>query len=209
MATQAFYAKTLNDSFKSSENSSKVEKTSGKASVSESKESKKSDSNLLIDSQYKEIADKNGADSAVLVADKSYSVTWSDNSWAGLNISVDKVDIIKVSGYKDYSDDEYQGFAVVHYNIDNTQQDVSAYPEQADVSTNTGLQTSGNYEMEHFAGDLMKGTKTSGYAAYPLKELNDVNDIKSLRINFRASYETDDYNDNNSNHTYDFTLNLN
>ncbi|MDM5143863.1 hypothetical protein ICE98_00935 [Lactococcus lactis] len=104
---------------------------------------------------------------------------------AGLNISVDKVDIIKVSGYKDYSDDEYQGFAVVHYNIDNTQQDVTAYPEQADVSTNTGLQTSGNYEMEHFAGDLMKGTKTSGYAAYPLKELNDVNDIKSLRINFR------------------------
>lgn len=212
LATQAFYAKTLNDSFKSSENSSKVEKTSGKASVSESKESKKtkkSDSNLLIDSQYKEIADQNGADTAVLVADKSYSVTWSDNSWAGLNISVDKVDIIKVSGYKDYSDDEYQGFAVVHYNIDNSQQDVTAYPEQADVSTNTGLQTSGNYEMEHFAGDLMKGTKTSGYAAYPLKELNDVNDIKSLRINFSASYETDNYDDDNSNHTYDFTLNLN
>ena len=63
--------------------------------------------------------------------------------------------------------------------------------------------------MEHFAGDLMKGTKTSGYAAYPLKELNDVNDIKSLRINFRASYETDNYDDDNSNHTYDITLNLN
>ena len=209
MATQAFYVKTLDDSFKSSGNSSKVEKTSGKASVYESKESKKSDSNLLIDSQYKEIADKNGADSAVLVATKSYSANWSDNSWAGLNISVDKVDIIKVSGYKDYSNDEYQGFAVVHYNIYNTQQDVTAYPEQADVSTNTGLQTSGNYEMEHFAGDLMKGTKTSGYAAYPLKELNDVNDIKSLRINFNASYETDNYDDDNSNHTYDFTLNLN
>lgn len=209
MATQAFYAKTLNDSFKSSENSSKVEKTSGKASVSESKESKKSDSNLLIDSKYKEIADQNGADTAVLDADKSYSVTWSDNSWAGLNISADKVDIIKVSGYKDYNDNEYQGFAIVHYNIDNTQKDLSVYPEQADVSTSTGLQTNGSYEMDHFAGDLMKGTKTSGYAAYPLKELNDVNDIKTLRISFTGSYETDNYDDDNSDHTYDFTLNLN
>lgn len=208
LATQSFYSKTIDDAFDTKASSSKVENTSGKASLSENKEAKKSESNLLIDSKYKEIADQNGADSAVLVADKTYSVNWSDSSWAGLNISADKVDIIKVSGYKDYSDDEYQGFAVVHYNIDNTQQDVTAYPEQADVSTSTGLQTSGNYEMDHFAGDLMKGTKTSGYAAYPLKQLNDVNDIKSLRINFTASYETDNYDDDNSDHTYDFTLNL-
>lgn len=165
--------------------------------------------NLLAkDPQFSKIASNNGADEAKIVDRKDYGVSWSDDSWSGLKLSADKVSVIKVDDYDDYSSNKYQGFIIVHFIIDNTERDVSVYPEQATVNTNTGQQVDGSYELESFAGDIMKGTKTQGFAAYPLKELGKAEDITSIRLNFNGSYETDDYDDENANHTFDVTLEL-
>lgn len=174
----------------------------------ETTESTTNDSNLLINSDYKKIATNSGAELATLVDEKSYSCDWSDNSWNGLNLSIDRVNIIKTDNYEDYSGETYEGFVVIHWNIDNTQSDVATYPEMATLNTNTGVQTEGNYEMEQFAGDLMKGSKVAGNAAYPLKTLESVDDITSLRILFYGTYETDDWEDDNAHHDYDVSLEL-
>lgn len=202
--------------------SSRQDKTDGKAtaktettiesskqeSSASSESSSKADSNLLIDSEYKKIATNSGAENAILIGEKTYSCDWSDNSWNGVNLSIDKVSVIKTDNYEDYSGNTAEGFIVIHWNIDNTQSDITIYPEQATVNTNTGVQTEGMYEMEHFAGDLMKGTKVSGNAAYALSTLNSVDDITSIRALFYGTYETDDWDDENAHHDYDVSFDL-
>lgn len=189
--------------------SSTTEKADGQATNKVDKSNGTAEkNNLLSKSSYKKIATNAGAGNATLDAEKTYTANWSDNSWSGLNISVDKVQVIKVSNFKNYSDETYQGFIIIHFILDNTQRDLSVYPEQATVNTNTGIQVDGMYEMDQFAGDLLKGSKVEGYAAFPLKELKSVDDITSIRVKFHAMYSTDDYNDDNSNHDYDFSLDL-
>lgn len=208
LATQSFYSAKIDETFGTDNSNSKTHSTKAKKTQSSSEDKITPQSNLLSDSNFGKIAKLSGADDATIDDSKEYNVSWSDNSWSGLNMSIDKVDIIKVSNYKDYSNDEYQGFAIVHYNIDNTQRDITTYPEQATLNTNTGVQVDGNYEMDDFAGDIMKGSKVSGYAAYPLKTLGSIMDITSLRLIIASYYETDDYNDENKNHEYDISLSL-
>ncbi|MCZ4448870.1 hypothetical protein O3Q49_03585 [Enterococcus lactis] len=68
---------------------------------------------------------------------------------------------MKTTDIKDYSDNQYNGFVAVHYNIDNTQQDVSIYPNQATIVTDYGEQVddSGVFNYDSWDGDFMKGTK--------------------------------------------------
>ncbi|MFS7206660.1 hypothetical protein AB6831_04035 [Carnobacterium divergens] len=166
-------------------------------------------SNLLKDHKlYKNIVKNTGASDAMLVDEKNYDVNWNDNSWSGVNISIDKVSIIKVDNFKDYSDNEYQGFVLVHFNLDNTERDISIFPEQGTLVTDLGEQTEGNYEIDHWAGDILKGSKKEGYASYPLAKLDDVNEIKSIRLKWSGHYNTDDYDDNNSHKEYDVSIDL-
>lgn len=182
-----------------------------KATVSDTHKevSKEKDSSLLKNhDRYSKIATGNGAEDTKIAGEKDYTTNWSDSSWAGVNLSVDKVSILKVTDYKDYSDNVYAGFAIVHFIIDNTEHDINIYPEQATLNTNNGEQTEGSYELDHFGGEIMKGSKVDGYAAYPLKNLDDVNSITQLRLKFNANYITDDYSDSNANHEYDITIDL-
>lgn len=185
----------------SSSQSSQTEQSSTELSVEESP--------LLKDNKnFKSLAINNGADEAEIVAQKDYQTTWSDSSWSGVNISIDEVSIIKLENYEDYSGNQYPGFIIAHYVIDNTERDVSIYPEQATINTNTGEQSEGNIDMKGFAGDIMTGSKINGYAAYPLNNLENVDDINQIRLKFNASYSTDDYDDENAYHEYDLTIDL-
>ncbi|EEV61159.1 TPA: hypothetical protein QFV25_000211 [Enterococcus faecium] len=117
---------------------------------------------------------------------------------------------MKTTDIKDYSDNQYNGFVAVHYNIDNTQQDVSIYPNQATIVTDYGEQVDdgGVFNYDSWDGDFMKGTKKDGWGIYPLSKLPVASSIKSLRLKIDSSYETDNYDDENSYHTYDINLNL-
>jgi hypothetical protein len=183
----------------------------GNASPNTEEKSKNdtADSSLLKNNdKFKYLAINNGADNAKIVDQKDYKSSWTDSSWSGVNISIDEVTIIKLENYQDYSNRQYPGFIIVHYIIDNAERDISIYPEQATMSTNTGEQSEGDISMTGFAGDLMSGTKVNGYAAYSLNNLDDVNAINQIRLKFNANYSTDNYDDENANHEYDVTLDL-
>ena len=175
----------------------------------ESSSGNKKDSSLLVNNKkYKKLAINSGANDSKIIDEKDFKTSWSDNSWSGVNMQIDEVSILKVSDFKNYSDQEYQGFVVVHFIIDNSEKDVNLYPEQATLVTNSGEQTEGSYELDHFAGELMKGSKVQGYAAYPLTNLDSVDSINQIRLKFRGDYNTDDYNDENYSHDYDITIDL-
>lgn len=92
--------------------------------------------------------------------------------------------------------------------------DITSYPDQGTVITSDGqqidaaLNTVKGYK-ENFGGDIAKGVTKEGDIMAPVEKLNNVSDIKSLRLKFDGSYDTDNYEDDNSQHDYDITLNLN
>ncbi len=87
----------------------------------------KKKTNLLSnDPDFGKIADNVPDGESIEVQGKQdYSTNFNDNSWAGVNLNIDRVSVVKTTDIKDYSDNQYNGFVAVHYNIDNTQQDVS------------------------------------------------------------------------------------
>lgn len=116
--------------------------------------------NLLSnDSDFGKIADNVPDGESIEVQGKQdYSTNFNDNSWAGVNLNIDRVSVVKTTDIKDYSDNQYNGFVAVHYNIDNTQQDVSIYPNQATIVTDYGEQVDdgGVFNYDSWDGDFMK-----------------------------------------------------
>ena len=41
---------------------------------------------------------------------QDYSTNFNDNSWAGVNLNIDQVSVVKTTDIKDYSDNQYNGF---------------------------------------------------------------------------------------------------
>ncbi|MFT8955535.1 hypothetical protein [Liquorilactobacillus satsumensis] len=144
-------------------------------------------------------------------SDKTYSVTFSDSSWANTKVNVDKVQIYKLSkgyAYDSANDGKFniQGFVKVHFNI-TAGRDISIYPTQGTAVFDNGEQHEAD-TGESWDGDISNGATKEGWVTFPIKALNDTSSIKSIRYKFDANYETDNYDDENSHHTYDFTLNL-
>lgn len=147
---------------------------------------------------------------AKVINQTSYNPNFTDSSWAGTSVKIDKVTVSKIKPLTDHDEDDnvYKGVVKVHYVVKPTR-DISFYATQGTLNTNDGQQIDANeYTSDDFDGDINKGAEKSGNVVYTLKSLDKVSDIKSLRLKWDASYDTDDIDDNNSNKTYDITVNL-
>lgn len=173
---------------------------------------KESDSKLLInDREFGKISNNASDGEKIEIQSKQdYTTNFADNSWSGVNLTIDKVSVVKTSDIIDYSDDTYNGFVAVHFNIETPQQDISIYPTQAKIVTDYGEQVDdgGSFSINTWDGQLLKGTKEDGWGIYPLSKLTDANSIKTLRLTIDANYDTDNYDDDNAYHTYDISLQL-
>ncbi|MEE2219449.1 DUF4352 domain-containing protein, partial [Klebsiella pneumoniae] len=143
---------------------------------------------------------------------KAYSTSFTDSSWAKSTFKIDKVTVYKTDGtYTSGSGNDkkdFNGVVKVHMSI-HAGQDISAYPTQAKLSTNDGQQVEADMDSDDFDGDLNSGTDSDGNVYFVLSKLSSVKDITSIRLKWDASYDTDDYDDDNAYKTFDTTLNLN
>lgn len=140
---------------------------------------------------------------------KEYSTTYSDSSWAGTTVKIDKVTVYKTDGeYSDGDDGKFNGIVKVHFDI-KAGRDISMYASQATLNTNDGQQVDADtYDSDDFDGDLNSGAHTDGDVYFLLPKLDSVSSLKTLRLKFTSDYDTDDYDDDNSDHSYDVTVNL-
>ncbi|MBU7003877.1 DUF4352 domain-containing protein [Pediococcus pentosaceus] len=140
---------------------------------------------------------------------KEYSTTYSDSSWAGTTVKIDKVTVYKTDGeYSDGDDGKFSGIAKVHFDI-KAGRDISMYATQATLNTNDGQQVDADLtDSDDFDGDLNSGAHSDGNVYFLLPKLDSVSSLKTLRLKFTSDYDTDDYDDDNSNHSYDVTVNL-
>ncbi|MCY9671790.1 hypothetical protein M5W63_04565 [Bacillus pumilus] len=106
-----------------------------------------------------------------------HTVDWSMIK-NNVEFRIDQVSIVK----QDLESDD-QGIIGVHFIIDNkSNKDISTYPTQGTLLTNTREQIKASVNSENFDGDIMSGAKTDGFVLFPVKKLSKLEDINSVRV---------------------------
>lgn len=147
-----------------------------------------------------------------VASEKSFTVNHKDTSWNAAAVTINKVTVYKLAKAYSYdsSDDgkfKANGFVRIHLTV-KANRDISAYPTQGTAVYSNGEQHEGD-SMENWDGDISKNATKSGDVTIPIKDLKNTSSLKTLRFKFDSSYDTDDYDDDNSHKTYDITLDLN
>lgn len=173
-------------SSKHSAKSSTTEKSSGKSNAKRI---------LTVDYQNYEIASA-----------KTFKPNYTNNSWAGGSVTVDKVTLYKTAKtykYNSANDGKFNihGFLQLHYVI-KTKADVSVYPTQGTYSYSNGEQHEAD-STESWDGDISKNVSKQGTVTVPVENTSN---MKSVRVKFDASGQ--DFSDDSLDHDFDFTITL-
>lgn len=186
-------------------NNPTTSKSLSKSTVAKGSTTKKSNSSSSESTQTIDF----GYEKHPILDQATYPVQWSDNTWAGTQVKVDKVQIIKTKPFKDDATGKmYAGVVLMHFGI-TASRDISIYPSQGTLVTSDGQQSSADtLNGEDFDGDIAKGVSRDGYVIWELEKMDNPKAIKTLRVKFDANYDTDDMDDDNSYKTYDFTINI-
>jgi hypothetical protein len=141
---------------------------------------------------------------------KDYTADFTDESWVDTKVVIDKVEIDQVAAqeYDSANDGKFDvnGFVRLHMSVTPTR-DINFYPTQGTAIYNDGQQqeATGN---ESWDGEIAKDATKDGWISFPVKELNNVTDLTSIRLKFTADYDTDNYEDDAAYQDYDLTLDL-
>ncbi|AHZ16263.1 MULTISPECIES: hypothetical protein [Bacillus] len=132
-----------------------------------------------LDEEKNEISSK---DKEVSVSDDDSTVVHELNWSEKQNDTTFKIDRIGI--VKDEMESGAEGAIAVHFVIDNgSKKDISTFPNQGTLLTNTKEQIDASLSLsEDIGGEIMSGAKKEGYVLYPIKKLQDPNEIKSVRI---------------------------
>ncbi|MFT9452739.1 hypothetical protein [Liquorilactobacillus ghanensis] len=139
---------------------------------------------------------------------KTYLTNYENTMWNAATVKVAKIVVYTLKNptkYKSANDGTFQatGFVRIYFNV-KANRDISIYPTQGTYIFNNTEQHEAD-AGETWDGDISNGVTKNGSVTVPIK---DVSNLKTVRIKFDGNYNTNDYDDNNSDHTYDFTLNL-
>lgn len=193
-----------NDS-SSKDSSVKTEKASAHKTTEKEKsssESKSSSAKKTIEVSYQKYDVQD---------EKQYDVNFTDTSWSPATVKVSTVTVYKLAKpykYESANDGTFDatGFVRLHV-IVTPNQDISVYPTQGTMIYSNGEQH-GADSMESWDGDIAKGATKEGDITVPVKDLASTTALTNIRFKFDGSYETDNYDDDNANKSYDITINL-
>lgn len=150
-------------------------------------------------------------DSFTINKETDYNPNYSDSSWTGTKVNINKVRVIKVNTKKYYDGDKtypVQGIIMVHFKV-TPNRDIDFYPTQGTIVVNGQQVDADQGNSDDFDGQISKGATQTGNVVFVIKKMDNVNSVKSIRLKWDADYDTDNYDDDNFSKTYDVTMNLN
>ncbi|EAC8723230.1 hypothetical protein QNS97_000758 [Listeria monocytogenes] len=138
-------------------------------------------------------AEEEESDSGIIDSE-DYATSWSDD-WKGLQTKISSVSVFKVDSAKLAEDGEDgEGLIVVNYELNNNSEiDFNTYPDQGVLVADGKQIDASMINSDDLGGELMQGVNKNGAVVYILPTLNDVSDIKEIRLTWSANYETDNY----------------
>lgn len=140
---------------------------------------------------------------------KTYHIGYSDKSWNGGTVRIDKIKIYQTAKpYKfDSSNDgkfTVDGFARIYMTI-KAQEDIEIYPTEGTYSYSDGEQHDVD-SMENWDGKINADSIKSGTITVPIEHLSSTSSIKSIRMKFDGNSQDDD--DDSLDKSFDLTVDL-
>ncbi len=140
---------------------------------------------------------------------KTYRVNYTDHSWDGGDVKINKIVIYQTAKpykYDSANDGKFtiHGFAKIYMSV-KAADDISIYPTQGTYSYSNGEQHEAD-SMEDWDGDINDGIKKSGTITLPIQKLSSTSSLKSIRMKFDASSQDED--NESMDKTFDLTIDL-
>lgn len=141
---------------------------------------------------------------------KTYNLNQDVNSWDYANVKINNVTIYKLAKtYQKVGLDGKEGNCLVIINMTvKANKDISFYPTQGSVSTDTGQQANAMMGNDDFDGDVDSGISKTGDVAVVYNNVNKISQIKKLRFKFDAYAQDDNDDSDDSSNSYDLDINL-
>ena len=143
---------------------------------------------------------------------KKYKITnATDTSWPNATAKVNTVNVYKVDDGYTYGGKrghkKVQGMLAVNVTV-KAIKDIEVLMNSATISI-PSINEQHDIETKEDWDNLDKGMSKTGTVYVPLYKLKNVNSIKSFRLKFDCQNQNLDDDDDNYDHTYDMTINLN
>lgn len=140
---------------------------------------------------------------------KTYRVNYTDHSWDGGDVKINKIVIYQTAKpykYDSANDGKFtiHGFAKIYMSV-KAADDISIYPTQGTYSYSNGEQHEAD-SMEDWDGNINDGIKKSGTITLPIQKLSSTSSLKSIRMKFDASSQDED--NESMDKTFDLTIDL-
>lgn len=149
-------------------------------------------------------------DTIKTISTKKYDLNFSDDSWNGALVDIKSVEVFKTEPFTtdSSSKNKAQGIIIVNMAIKSTM-DLYTSTGSALLITNDGQQIETSlYDLKNYKenpnGQILNNVKKDGSIIFPIEKLNEISDLKDLRLKFNIEND----NDSDDDHDYDLTINL-
>lgn len=141
---------------------------------------------------------------------KTYQLKQDVNDWSYADVKINSVTVYKLAKtYDKVGLDDKKGNCVVVINMTvHAKKDISFYPSQGSISTNTGAQEDAMMGNKDFDGDLNNGISKTGDVAVVYDNISNISDLKKLRFKFSGYAQDDNDESDDSSKDYDLDINL-
>lgn len=142
-------------------------------------------------------------------AKKTYKMDQNYKDWSYADIHFSEVDIYQLAKeHKKVGIDEKKANCIVVIKMSvKANKDIEIFPDQATLSTNNGLQGDAVY-TDDFSDDIDSGVTKDGNVIIPLDGVNNISDLKKLRLKFDAGAADDNDDSDDAFKTLDINFNL-
>lgn len=163
---------------------------------------------LSEDGEFKQI--EFGNKNALVIDKATFDTDWSDDSWSGVTLSIDKAKVVEVEKYKDNEDHEYKGLLALDFKLHNSEdnKDLHIHPGKATLVLENGEEVDGEHFSDYWDDFFAKGEEKEGHVFFKFEEMDKIDEIKEIHLTFDGTYGGKDEDLGTVDHEYDVKLPL-
>ncbi|MBE9878394.1 DUF4352 domain-containing protein [Enterococcus casseliflavus] len=153
----------------------------------------------IVESSAENTTESSTVESNNATVDRAeYSANFSED-WNGLTTNINKVVIVELSD----DEIEMQGlenkYAVqVYFEItNNSDMDFDTYPDQATMVVEGQQIEAEMFLSDSIGGEILSGVTKEGIVTFSVPKIEDVSNVSNIRLKWSASYDTENYDEDN------------
>lgn len=134
----------------------------------------------------------------------SYDTDFKNSDWDNITFEVKHAKIVNVTDFKDDNDDVYKELVSLKYELVNEDSsDKHITPDKAELVMKDGSKSDAEFFLNYWDDEVLTSNKhKDGYIHFKVKDENKLNEIKEIKVTFKAK----DEDDKETTHSYTIEL---